>query len=298
MRGGVGFKRSILSARSIHDILIRSTYYTLIHMFVNREQVTVLVSVHNGAATLEKCLLSIFTQTFQSIAIVLIDDCSTDDTVEVANKVKIAFPNISFTILRNSQNLGLTKSLNRGLAIIDSLYTARIDADDWWHPEKIEKQTTFLRAHPEYGVVGCNYINYSTDRNQTVALPERDNSIRKSIIKRNPFAHSCVVFKTKLIRDMGGYDESIPYAQDYELWLRCMPNTKFYNLQEILCYRSLGQGISARKQKQQMWQGIQIQSKYIKRYHMPLYSYLYTFELFANIITPEYIKTLKRRFLA
>ncbi len=265
---------------------------------IDHSQVTVLISVHNGAATLEKCLQSICTQTFKNIAIVFVDDCSTDETVQIAENMKAAFPHIPFTILRNEKNLGLTRSLNKGLAAITSPYTARIDADDWWHPEKIQKQLNFFETHPDHGVVGCNYINYSQLSPRKIYLPEQDALIRRSIIKRNPFAHSCVMFDTKLIKDVGGYDESIPYAQDYELWLRCMPNTKFHNLQEILCYRSLGQGISARKQKQQMWQGIQIQSKYIKKYHMPLYSYLYTFELFANIITPEYIKTLKRKFFS
>lgn len=259
--------------------------------------ISVLISVHNGAKTLEKCLKSVCTQTINTISIVFIDDCSTDDTLTVLETIQKTFPHIPFTILKNEQNLGLTKSLNKGLKEIHSPYTARIDADDWWHPKKLELQFAFLTSHPEYGIVGCNYINYSPHSERTVHLPETDALIRARMMKRNPFAHSCVIFRTPLIQELGGYDTTVRYAQDYELWLRSLPHTKFYNVQETLCYRLLGQGISAQKQKQQMRQVLQTQLKYIRKYHLSLFTYIYMTESLINIITPEFIRRIKQRFL-
>ncbi len=262
---------------------------------VDKPQIAVLISVCNGATTLKKCLQSVGMQTLRPISIVFVDDQSTDASLEIVEEAKRMFPHLPFTIIKNQRNMGLTKSLNKGLALINAPYTARIDADDWWHPQKLARQLAFLISHPEYGVVGCNYINHRAYGERIIHLPETDNVIRGNMIRKNPLAHSCVVFKTKIIQDIGGYDESILYAQDYDLWLRCLPHTKFYNLQEILCHRTVGQSISTAKQKQQMWQVLKTQRKYIQTYHFPWFYYTYGFEPLLNVVVPVFIKNIIRR---
>lgn len=261
-------------------------------------QISVLLSVHNGAKTLKKCLESVCKQTFNQISIIIIDDYSTDDTLKVLKSVQADFPQIPFTILRNEENIGLTRSLNRGLKNIHSPYTARIDADDWWHPDKLAHQISFLEDHSEYGIVGCNYANCIGDKQKPITKPETDEAIRASIIRRNPFAHSCVMFNTELIRSLGGYDNSVLYGQDYELWLRAYPHTKYYNLQEYLCFRSAEQGISMERQRQQMWQGIKTQVKYIRKYQFPITNYLYLLELLLLVILPDWMKKFKRKIFS
>lgn len=256
---------------------------------------TVLISVYNGAATLNGCFESIQKQVFQDFEIVCINDGSTDQTSEIIKKWQTIFVE-KLQIIENKQSLGLTSSLKRGLENIQTKFTARIDADDWWHPEKLAKQMAFLETHSAYGLIGCNYKNIRSNVEKNVYCKETDNQIKKSIFQRNPFAHSCVVFDTALIKKIDGYDESIRYGQDYDLWLRLLPHTKFHNLQEFLCYRNAASGISQEKQSAQMYQCIRTQLKYLKLYNRPVVEYRFIIEPFLVAIAPEWLRTLKRKF--
>src|SRR3972149_3819318 len=111
--------------------------------------VTVLMSVHNAEKTLDGTLQSISRQSFQAFSIVVVDDASTDRTAAVLKRWSTFFGR-RLRVLQHSSNLGLTKSLNKGLHVITTPYTARIDADDWWHKEKLEKQIAFLESHSDH----------------------------------------------------------------------------------------------------------------------------------------------------
>lgn len=263
---------------------------------MSHPRITILISVYNGADTIDRCFESIQQQTFQDFKIVCINDGSTDTTSTLLNKWEDVFQE-KFQLIENQPGLGLTKSLNKGLELARGTYTARIDADDWWHPEKLKQQVNFLESHPGYGLVGCNYTNFSHGKGTQVTLKETDEEIKKSILKRNPFAHSCVVFDTILVKEVGKYDEEVRYGQDYDLWLRLLPKTKFYNLPEFLCSRSIEQGISLEKQRAQMWQCVKTQVKYIRKYHLSVRNYLYLIEPLIVILSPNWVKNLKRKFL-
>jgi len=257
-------------------------------------KVTVLISIHNGAETLDRCFRSLADQTMQDFEIVCVDDVSTDQTPDKLRVWQKTFGG-RLRVIRNEDNLGLTKSLNKGLALIQTPYTARIDADDWWKKDKLAKQIAFMDQHHEYGVVGTNYVNVSPQGEKPIYLPENDREIRQNAVRRNPFAHGCVVFRTDLVKGLGGYDENVRYGQDYELWLRALPKTKFCNLPELLCYRTTGSGISVEKQKEQMWQSIRTQSRYIRKYRYPITNYLSLAEPLMLVLTPDWIKTIKRK---
>ncbi len=261
--------------------------------------ITILLSVHNGADTLDRCLESIFDQTFQQFHIICVDDHSTDQTPQIFEQWQKVVGPERFHILVNDRVLGLTVSLNRGLKTIKTQYTARIDADDWWDRTKLEKQMKFLEQSPGYGVIGTAYSNISSTGKKDVFPPADDGKIKKSMFRRNPFAHSSVVFDTELIRQHGGYDSKLRYGQDYELWLRISSFTKFANLTEVLCYREAGSelSISYQKQSEQMWQCVKTQYRYLRLFHRPLREYIYMFDPLIALITPSPIRRLKRKWL-
>lgn len=266
---------------------------------MNSPSVTVILSIYNGAKTLERCLKSIADQTFLNIHILCIDDASTDATSDILHHWKKRMEK-QVTIIRNSKNLGLTLSLNKGIDITTTPFIARIDSDDWWEPDKLEKQIAFLNTHPEYGIVGTNYINHSEkakDFSRLIILPETDEAIRNTIFWRNPFAHSAVCYRTNTIRVAGKYNPRVRYSQDYELWVRCLPYTKFHNLQEFLCHRTLGSGISVDRQNAQARLYIKVLRTYLPKYQRPLKEYGAMIEPMVVILTPEWIKKIKRRFL-
>jgi glycosyltransferase involved in cell wall biosynthesis len=253
--------------------------------------------VHNGADTLERSLESLKQQTVREFNIIAINDASTDTTGEILRKWQIIIGADRFRIITNPENLGLTHSLNLGLEIIHTVFTARIDADDWWESTKLESQLARLHDRDEIGVLGCNYENHRDSRKTVSHLPLTDATIRSGIIRRNPFAHSCVIFRTALIKKLGGYDAGTRYGQDYELWLRLLPHTRFANLETVLCHRSVERGISATRQREQMRQGMKTQVRYIRKYHWPLYFYLYLTELFILSLIPDPVRKLKQRFI-
>lgn len=258
--------------------------------------ITILLSAYNSGETIERTLESLMRQTFQDFSVVAIDDASQDGTEAVLKKWQLTFGYDRFMLLKNESNLGLTKSLNKGLSIITSRYTARIDADDWWHPEKLARQMAFLESHPEYGLIGCRYANVFKENQKTIVPPKQDQEIRRKIFGYNPFAHSAIVFRTGLVKDIGGYDEHILYGQDYDLWLRLLPKTKFYNLPELLCYRTGDSGLSKSKQNEQIHQYMRTQWKYMRLYRYPFYSYFSFIRPLAVLAAPDWLKDLKRRF--
>lgn len=258
---------------------------------------TILLAVFNGEKTLNKCLESLQCQTFQNFNVVSIDDNSSDSTKAILLSWQKKIGPKRFSIIKNEKNIGLTKALNKGLENIFTEYTARIDADDWWHSKKIEKQMVFLENNPDYGIIGCNYINFNKNKKIKVILPKEDKDIKEAIIKNNPFAHSCVIFKTNLVKSVGKYDENIRYGQDYELWLRCFLRTKFYNIQEFLCARTINDNISVEKQNAQMRQSIKTKMKYIKKYKHNWKNYLYLLKPLLIILSPVFIKNIKRKYL-
>lgn len=258
---------------------------------------TVLISLYNAEKTLDRTFESLNAQTFQDFRIIAINDHSNDDTLRLLEKWRDIFGEIRFTIIDNETNIGLTKSLNKGLSSIKEAYAARIDADDWWHPEKLEKQIAFLEHSLNHGIIGCNYINMANGQERQIVLPETDETIKKDMLRRNPFAHSCVVFRTDIIRNIGGYDENIRYGQDYELWLRCSLKTKFHNIQELLCFRNAESGISFEKQNEQMLQCLKTQMHYIRELHRSPFEYRFILEPLVVLLTPAFIRDLKRKFL-
>ncbi len=238
--------------------------------------VTILISVYNQASSLDECFKSVHNQFFQDFKIVCINDGSTDSTAQVIEKWKNIFGKDRFILNNNKYNCGLTGSLNIGLSMIDTPYTARIDADDIWQKEKLEKQIIFLKNNPHYGIIGCGYINKGKSKSLIINPPQSDQQIRKFILRRNPFAHSCIVFKTDLVKSLGGYNESCQFGQDYELWLRCLKLTKFHNLPEILCTR-IAFGKTYKKMKAHYLFNLKLRLKFIREQNISKKYYIYLF---------------------
>ncbi len=257
--------------------------------------VSIIISVYNGAATINQALSSITSQTFTDYEIILINDHSTDKTSHILTHWQSLAPNHVLKIITNSQNLGLTKSLNKGIRLARGKYIARLDADDWWHPEKLAKQVKFITTHPEYGVIGSYYMDIQGQRHRLQRLPVTDQTIKLTLFRHNPFAHSCVLINKQLLYQVNCYDESVYYGQDCDLWFRLLPYTKFYNLPKILCYRETSQGISNTNSRPQMWQGIKTRLKFLRRYQTSLFEYFYILEPIIVIFTPRWLKLIYRR---
>lgn len=258
----------------------------------------ILISLYNAEKTLDKTFESLQAQTWQDFRIIAINDCSKDNTLVLLEKWQEEFGMETFLLINNERNIGLTKSLNKGLSQINEPYTARIDADDTWDTTKLEKQISHLEKHPQCGIIGTWYKNISSKGTTKNTPPVKNIDIKKSIFQRNPFAHSCVVFRTDLVKKVGCYDESVRYGQDYDLWLRLFQKASFANIPEFLCSRNIEGTLtsSGKNQRAQMFQCARTQLKYLKLYRQPFLRYRFVLEPLLVALTPEPIRALKRKF--
>jgi len=194
------------------------------------------MSVHNGMPWLGAAVESLLTQTFGDFELLIVDDGSTDGTG--AFLARLGDPRVQ--VLRQAR-AGLTVSLNRALRAARGELIARMDADDAAAPDRLCQQVEFLDRHAEVGLLGtgCVEVTAGGEVVRTIRPPASDPAIRAELIRSNPFVHSSVLLRRAVLDRVGGYDELLPVAQDYDLWLRVARVTAMANLPEPLLTRRL-----------------------------------------------------------
>ncbi|MFC1815930.1 glycosyltransferase family 2 protein [Thermodesulfobacteriota bacterium] len=197
-------------------------------------KVTVLMPVYNAGLFLREAINSILGQTWPDFEFLIINDGSTDNSREIIS----SFSDPRIRLIDNPTNIGLTKSLNRGLQLSKGEYIARQDADDISYPERLEKQILFLDAHPDIVLLGTRGRAIDKNGNPSQANPLRIPvgllAIHWYLMFQNAFIHSSVMFRRVIVWErLGGYDESFKRAQDYEIWSRTARSFKVENLSDI-----------------------------------------------------------------
>ena len=204
----------------------------------DRPKVTVLMPAYNGEKYLREAVDSILNQTFTEFEFLIIDDGSTDKTWQILQEY--AGMDQRIVLVQNDNNLGLAKSLNKGLGMAKGEYIARMDADDISLPERLAFQVAFLDENPNIGLVGSSVQLISTDGflGSVWRYPTIHSFILWSLFFHTPIAHSTVIFRSTVIKRVGGYDYTLIANQDRDLWQRLSSVTCFANLPDVyLLYR-------------------------------------------------------------
>lgn len=202
------------------------------------------MSVYNGEKYLREAVDSILNQTYTDFEFIIINDGSTDGTKEILESC------FDHRIrLFNQENIGLTKSLNKGLKIAKGELIAHQDADDISLPGRLEKQVKYVDCHPEIGILGT-WAEVIDDKNKilkTCREPTQPIDISWKLIFQNCLIHSCTMYRKKIICEIGKYEEKIMRAQDYDLWSKLnIKNVKFAQIPEVLVqYRMHPNNISS-----------------------------------------------------
>ena len=195
-------------------------------------KVTVLMSVYNGEKYLREAVESILNQTFTDFEFIIIDDASTDCSLEILR----SFEDPRIKIVRNIENLGLTKSLNIGLSLAKGEYIARMDADDICIKERLKIQIQIMDANPKIGICGTWAKIFGSDESIS-KRPITPEDIKVALFYYNPLIHSSVIIrKSYLIMYNLEYDVSFKQSQDYELWVRCAQKFQIMNIPKVLVY--------------------------------------------------------------
>jgi len=198
-------------------------------------RVTVLMPVYNGERYLREAIESILGQTFSGFELLIINDGSTDRSVEIVN----SYTDPRIRLVNNDENLGIVATLNKGLKLAEGKYLARMDCDDVSLPTRLEKQVEFMDSHPQVGISGTWIKMVGTREARIWAPPETHEKIVCTLLFTPALAHPSVIIR-KSVLDINSlkYDPSFEHAEDYDLWLRSSHFTRLANLAEVhLLYR-------------------------------------------------------------
>ena len=223
---------------------------------------TVLMPVYNAERFLAAAIESILNQSFRDFEFLIIDDCSTDRSVEVIR----AFPDPRIRLYRNDRNLGISATLNRGIALAESAYIARMDSDDVSHPDRLQKQYGFIQANPDGALYSC-WVRVVDENRQLV----RQDVFESAYYYYNLnficwIYHPTVIYRKDAVQDVGGY--TTPYAEDFELFWQLTRKYKHYHQPEVLLdYRVTGQSLHQVVRKQEYEQAQQEQLLRNVRYY-------------------------------
>lgn len=201
--------------------------------------VSILMSVFNNEKTVEKSIQSILDQSLEDYELLIMDDCSDDNSYKICKKYE---DNVKVKVFKNDTNIGLTKSLNILAKNSKSTYLARQDADDFSSLDRLKIQKNILEKN-DYDIVTSRASIIDTKK----LRPKFAHLIPKNIILRykNPFIHGSLFLKRSVFCELGGYDENYYYAQDYKFFIDASLNGfKIFTIDTPLYYLNIENNIS------------------------------------------------------
>jgi glycosyltransferase involved in cell wall biosynthesis len=206
--------------------------------------VTVLMPVHNSEAFVVDAIESILGQTFRDFEFLIIDDGSTDRSVEIVE----GYADSRIRLVCNDHQLELVRTLNRGLDLAQGKYVARMDADDISLPERLERQVDFMETNPDVGICGTWLVTMGDREGGIWSYPEGAEEIRCRLLFHAPIGHPTVCMRREmLVRHGLRFDEGYPHAEDYEFWIRASGAFPLANLDSVLLRHRIHAGSVSQK---------------------------------------------------
>lgn len=212
---------------------------------MNEKLVSVCVNSYNSADTITETLNSIINQTYKNLQIIVVDDCSTDNTVEIVKKFND--DRIELHVL--PENGGVCVSNNKALKLAKGEYISHVDADDMWKSDMLEKQVGFLEEHSQYGAC-FSFVEVlderlsQNDRGGITAeyvesvynIENRSQAefVRLFYDSLNHLSHSSFVIRKDMLSKLGYHDLSIKYLHDFDYWTRLVELCPIYIYPEKL----------------------------------------------------------------
>ena len=207
------------------------------------------MSTHNNQGIVHLSIESILRQSYTDFEFLIIDDFSSDATLQVLKEYELKDERIK--VFRNSENIGLTKSLNKLIKISNNKYIARQDSDDVSLPNRFQTQIDYMNLKK---------ISVSTSlvklKNSQQIRPKLSLLLpQKSIIKiKNPFVHGTLIIEKSLLEEVNLYDENFYFSQDYKLFYDLIKKgVKIGVIKKPLYILNTKDNISSKNKKQQAY---------------------------------------------
>jgi glycosyltransferase involved in cell wall biosynthesis len=205
----------------------------------NNPRVSVVMAVHNGQAYLKEAVDSILRQSFSAFEFIIVDDGSTDRSGEILDACAAADSRIRVI---KQENMGLTRSLNRGLSLSRGEFIARMDADDVSLPNRFQLQVNFFETHPDHVLLGAEVLEISPEGDPLCfggrATDHVEIRRRMLLGGGDAVSHPVVMIRKTALDQVGSYDEAFQTTQDLDLFLRLSEVGQVANLpQHLLLWR-------------------------------------------------------------
>jgi glycosyltransferase involved in cell wall biosynthesis len=194
---------------------------------------TVLMPVYNAEKYLIEAIDSILNQTHRDFEFLIIDDGSTDSSIDIIT----SFKDPRIRLIRNEENSGITKTLNKGIHLSSNELIARMDADDISHPDRLEKQYKYLQEHPDCALVSTWMRKISKDgKFLKISGVDTEHIYYSLLFISKGIYHPTVMYKKNAVTDVGLYSKE--YSEDFNLWCKLVKKYKFHVIHEpLLDYR-------------------------------------------------------------
>lgn len=180
--------------------------------------ISVIIPVYNGEATIKETIQSVLEQTFTDFELIVIDDGSQDSTFAVVSSI----PDSRLKVFPYP-NAGLAASRNRGISQATGEYISFIDADDLWVPDKLEEQLKAIQTNLQAGVA-YSWTNWIDETGKFIRtgghITENGKVYEKLLLRDFVESGSNPLIRTKALAEVGGFDQSLPAVEDWDMWLR------------------------------------------------------------------------------
>lgn len=257
-------------------------------------KVSVVMSVFNAEKFLREAIFSVLGQSFSDFEFIIIDDHSTDQSLKIIKKIK----DKRIKIIKNNKQLGMARSLNRGIERAAGEFIARMDADDLCHQDRFKRQFYYLKKNKNVAFCGSwvNLINKTGEKIGEKRNPSNYAEIIKIIMFSNPFIHPSVMIRKKVLDKVGFYDPNLECAEDYDLFLRIAKCYRATNLPFFLLnYRVSAYSISFRQYKKMEKNALKARWKAIWQYGYSRKNLVYLIRPLISSFFPQNIKQVYYR---
>lgn len=263
--------------------------------------ISVVMPAYNAEKFATKSIQSVLDQTFKNFELIIIDDASTDKTLEIIKNFQKKDSRIK--IIKNNTNLKIAQSLNIGINSARANFIARMDIDDLAHPQRLELQYNLLMKNPKVAVVGSNII--IIDEYDKAILkrdyPTDSKELKKIWFRYSPFAHPAIMIRKSVFKEYGGYKLGIYPCEDIDLWFEIGSKYEFASISKpLLKYRFNAESSSHADLKAIEILTLKIRLNALKKhkYHFTFFDFFYNLIQFVTLwIFPSGIRIWFYNFL-
>ncbi len=204
---------------------------------MSKPLVSVIIPTFNRGYCLEESIRSVLEQSFIDFELVVVDDGSTDNTSELVRR----FPAVKLIRLEE-KNRGVSFARNRGVVEAQGDWVGFLDSDDLWEQGKLATQVKWIERHPDLQMVYTDeiWIRNGVRVNPMNKHRKYSGDIFRYCLPLCIVSPSSVLLRAKVLSEVGGFDESMPVCEDYDLWLRIAKRYPFYFIEEKLIVKRGG----------------------------------------------------------